>query len=121
MTKLCVFQCLLLECLSDTVECLTHTVSSRRYCFYTRGNVATFPHFFTTLLRENLNATVIPLSLCKYTLFSKSENNLFLQPVHLRSTRTIITYRRYVMSLIYISKSNGPSTVPCGTPHAVVM
>ena len=48
MTNLCVFQCLLLECLSDTAECLTHT----------RGDAVTFPHFFTTLLRENLNATI---------------------------------------------------------------
>ena len=41
----------------------------------------------------NITHIVIPLSLCKFTLFSKSEDHLFLQPVHLRSTRTIITQR----------------------------
>ena len=42
---------------------------------------------------KNITHIVIPLSLCKYTLFSKSEDHLFCQPVHLRSTRTIVTWR----------------------------
>ena len=29
----------------------------------------------------------------KYTLYSKSVDHLFVQPLHLRSTRTIITHR----------------------------
>ena len=39
----------------------------------------------------NITYNVIPLSLSKYTLFFKGEDHLFLQPVHLRSKRTIIT------------------------------
>ena len=35
--------------------------------------------------RTNITHIVIPLNLCKYTLFSKSEDYLFLQPVHLRA------------------------------------
>ena len=39
----------------------------------------------------NITLIVIPLSLCKYTI------HLFVQPVHLRSTRTIVTQRtRYL-------------------------
>ena len=33
-------------------------------------------------------------SLCEYTLFSKSEDHLFVQSMHVRSTRTIITHCR---------------------------
>ena len=41
----------------------------------------------------NITNNVIPSNLCKYTLFSKSEDHIFLQPVHLRPTRTIVTQR----------------------------
>ena len=40
----------------------------------------------------NITHNVIPLSICKYTSFSKNEDDLFLQPVHLRSTRTKNNY-----------------------------
>ena len=33
-----------------------------------------------------------------YTLYSKTENHLFVQPVHLRSTRTIISERDNISS-----------------------
>ena len=45
----------------------------------------------------NITHIVIPLSLCLRTLFSKSEDHLFLPPVRPRSTRTIVTQRtRYL-------------------------
>ena len=48
--------------------------------------------------RTNITHIVIPLNLCNYTLFSKSEDHLALQLVHLR-TRTIVTQRtRYISS-----------------------
>ena len=46
---------------------------------------------YTVLHLHKHHAYVIPLSLCKYTLFSKSEDHLFMQSLHLCLTRIIIT------------------------------
>ena len=57
--------------------------------------------------RTNITHIAIPLSLCKYTLFFKSEDRLFLQPVHLRSTTTIGTQRTRRLFSSRKSRTNG--------------
>ena len=48
---------------------------------------------YTVLYVHKHHAYVTPLSFCKYRLVSKIGDLLFLQPVHLRSTITIIAQR----------------------------
>ena len=65
----------------------------------------------------NITHVVIPLSLCEYTLFSKSEDRLFLQPVHLSSTRTEMHCResrtRYLAVLTHVRREfRGPHDIP---------
>ena len=50
----------------------------------------------------NITHIAISLSLCKYTLSFKSEDHFFVQPMHLRLTRTIITYRIRYLGALYI-------------------
>ena len=78
---------------------VTFCISVSPFCSGTGGSYSLYSTHLTRsefwvpargIVYTNITHNVIPLSLCKYTLFSKREDNLFLQPVHLRSTRIIV-------------------------------
>ena len=73
----------------------------RAYSYSLYPTHLTRPEFWVParhIAYTNITENVIPLRLCKYTLFSKSEDHLFLQPLHFRSTRTIITHCIHTVS-----------------------